>query len=190
MKTNQMNLRPLPAKVESLLQQHKAPPILVAHLTLVHDVAWKLTEGIKKEFPDLEFDRESVLFGAATHDIGKIIHPNELTEAGSEHETSGRNLLLKAGFPENYARFAFTHGGPRREPNPTLEDLLVQTADAIWKGKRYKNSESTLIDSIAAASSLAAWDIFSRIDNLLTELAKDSDERLAYQFGSKDQVDA
>ncbi len=184
-----MNLRPLPAKVNSLLQQHHAPPLLVAHLRLVHDVAWKLTESIGKSFPQLAFDKESVLFGAATHDIGKVIYPKELTEVGSEHETAGRELLLKAGFPENLARFAFTHGGPRREPNPTLEDLLVQTADAIWKGKRYKKTESELIQAIAIATNMAEWDVFSRIDDLMTELSMDSDERLAYQFSCQDQQD-
>ncbi len=176
-----MNLRPLPVKVESLLQQHNAPPLLVAHLTLVHDVAWKLTNGIKKSFPKLSFDQEAVIFGAATHDIGKAIHLRELSEAGSEHEITGRELLLKAGFPEEYARFAFTHGGPRREPNPTLEDLLVQVADAIWKGGRYEKTESALMRLIVSRLKLKDWQVFSILDDLLTELSQDADQRLAYQ---------
>lgn len=176
-----MNLRPLPAKIERLLQQHNAPPLLVAHLRLVHDVAWELTEGIKKSFPKLSFDQEAVLFGAATHDVGKTIHLRELSEPGSEHEVAGRKLLLQAGFPEEYARFAFTHGGPRREPNPTFEDLLVQIADAIWKGKRSEKTESLLIRSIVCATNLPEWQVFSVIDELLTEIAQDADKRLGYQ---------
>ncbi len=80
-----------------------APPVLV------HDVAWKLTDGISKSFPNLVFDRESVLFGAATHDIGKINHPTELREAVSEHETAGRDLLLNMGIPEKAHKLMSEH---------------------------------------------------------------------------------
>ena len=38
-----------------------------------------------------------MLFGAATHDIGKCVHPNELYEEGYKHEAAGKSLLLSHG---------------------------------------------------------------------------------------------
>ncbi len=38
-----MHLEPLPSEVADLLSQLDAPPRLAAHLTLVHDIACKLT---------------------------------------------------------------------------------------------------------------------------------------------------
>jgi hypothetical protein len=37
-----------------------------------------------------------VLFGAATHDIGKIVHVDDLSGSGSQHEAAGQQLLLEA----------------------------------------------------------------------------------------------
>ncbi len=38
-RSKNMNLEPLPSKVYELLQRLHAPPRLIAHLTIVHDVA-------------------------------------------------------------------------------------------------------------------------------------------------------
>ena len=50
-----------------------------------------------------------MLFGAATHDIGKTPHPAELSGPGSAHEEAGRELLLSLGGSPRLARFAATH---------------------------------------------------------------------------------
>src|ERR1044071_5007934 len=81
--------RPLPDRVVELLGKVGAPPRLAAHLRLVHDVAWRIARWIEREFPDLEFDVESALFGAATHDIGKAVHREELSGPGHAHELGG-----------------------------------------------------------------------------------------------------
>lgn len=176
-----MQYKALPKEISELLEKLDAPPRLVAHLTLVHDVACELTSRLKISFPHLEFDREAVLFGAASHDIGKIFCRAELTQSGCEHEEKGLELLLKEGFSARLSRFALTHGGPKREPNPTLEDLLVQEADAIWKGGRFKALENALIQSIKDQTGLDEWEVFSKLDDILTEIADSSDERLAWQ---------
>ena len=44
-------------------------------------------------WPVLSVDHEAVLYGAATHDIGKVLHPNELDGPGNEHEKDGPALL-------------------------------------------------------------------------------------------------
>jgi len=39
--------------------------------------------------PALSFDADAVAFGAATHDIGKARHLEELTVPGVRHEAAG-----------------------------------------------------------------------------------------------------
>ncbi|WP_338056806.1 hypothetical protein [Streptomyces sp. ZAF1911] len=82
-------LRLLPEVVAALLRELAAPPRLAAHLRLVHDVAYELTDWFARFRPELTFDREAVLFGAATHDIGKAVHTAELEGPGSAHEPAG-----------------------------------------------------------------------------------------------------
>ncbi|MEU6315478.1 HDIG domain-containing metalloprotein [Streptomyces sp. NPDC047014] len=108
-------LRPLPPGVSALLRTLGAPPRLAAHLRLVHDVAHELADWVNGYCPGLGLDREAVLFGAATHDIGKTVHPAELSGPGSAHEPAGRELLLAHGFPERLARFAATHAAWQAE---------------------------------------------------------------------------
>ena len=85
--------RPLPDEVARLLRALDAPPRLAAHLRLVHDVAYELVEWLEQRYPALPLDREAVLFGAATHDVGKAVHIRELSGSGSAHEEAGRELL-------------------------------------------------------------------------------------------------
>src|SRR5690606_2570356 len=94
--SNPLRLQPLPAPAQALLEQHSAPPRLVAHLTLTHDVAARLVTGIRKHWPDLPLDVEAVRFGAATHDLGKVTYPEELQQPGNRHEAAGEQLLLAA----------------------------------------------------------------------------------------------
>lgn len=77
--TNQPLLRPLPIAAADVLHNVDAPPRLVAHLRAVHDVAGQLLEWIAGRDLDLGISPEAVLFGAATHDIGKTLHPAELS---------------------------------------------------------------------------------------------------------------
>ena len=79
-----MTPRPLPNEAKKLCDLLAAPPLLVAHLTLVHDGAADLLDSLGKEFPLLEVHREAVLFGAATHDLGKVLHPT--AEGGRDAE--------------------------------------------------------------------------------------------------------
>ena len=116
--------RPLPNSVVAVLGRLDAPPRLVAHLTLVHDAAVELVDGIREAFTGIEIENEAVCFGAATHDIGKVTHPNELSGPGNQHEIDGASLLLELGCPEPLARFTRTHGAWSTETLP-LDDLLV-----------------------------------------------------------------
>jgi hypothetical protein len=110
-----MLLQPLPPEINQLLHDLHAPPKLVAHLTLVHATAFTLSSRLREHWPDLLYDQQAVIIGAATHDIGKIVYPQELTQPGNRHEDAGPGLLIAHGLPEHYARFARTHAQWQQE---------------------------------------------------------------------------
>jgi hypothetical protein len=169
-------LRPLPGPAAELLRALDAPPRLGAHLRAVHDVAWSLTDTLGRLRPDLEFDTTAVLFGAATHDIGKIVHVAELSAPGHLHEEAGRDLLLRYGVPAHLARFAGSHGS-WDSPAATLDDLLVSLADKVWKAARVPDLEERVSRHLGGAP----WAAFLALDDVLQELAAGADERLAFQ---------
>ncbi|GHJ49894.1 phosphohydrolase [Catellatospora sp. TT07R-123] len=169
---------PLPGPAADLLRTLDAPPRLAAHLRLVHDVASRLTAALTAACPGLAYDRDAVLFGAATHDIGKAEHPAELAGPGHAHEQAGARLLRAHGISPELARFAAGHAHWDR--GSTTEDLLVTVADKVWKGKRVADLEQLLADRITAAGT-DRWEAFLLLDTLLERLAAGADERLAWQ---------
>ncbi|MFI6144055.1 HD domain-containing protein [Streptomyces sp. NPDC051109] len=175
-------LRALPPGVGELLRELAAPPRLVAHLRLVHDVAGQLADWLAAYSPGLSFARDAVLFGAATHDVGKAVHTAELSGPGSAHEEAGRELLLAHGFTEGQARFAATHAD-WAAPGVSVEELLVSTADKVWKGKRVPGLEDLLVARIAEAAGTEPWAVFLDLDELLGTIADGADRRLAFQGG-------
>ena len=173
-------LRPLPPAVAELLRSLDAPPRLAAHLRAVHDVAVQLVDWVQGRYPGLDVDRDGVLFGSATHDVGKVLHPEELTGPGSAHEDAGRDLLLSHGFPPSLARFAATHAD-WDDPAVTIEDLLVSTADKVWKDKRVPSLEDRLVKALAVAVRREPWEEYLALDDLLARLGADAGPRLAFQ---------
>ncbi|MCE0446562.1 MULTISPECIES: HD domain-containing protein [Streptomyces] len=174
-------LRPLPERAASLLARVDAPPRLVAHLRAVHDVAAQLVAWVQRHCPRLESDAEAVLFGAATHDIGKALHPAELSGPGARHEAAGRELLLTHGVEARLARFAGTHAS-WTAPGIGVEDLLVSLADKVWKNKRVPELEDLVVARLAGADGRPAWQWFMELDETLTAIGEGADRRLAYQM--------
>lgn len=168
-------------RIAELLQRLDAPPRLVAHLRAVHDVASQLIAWVEPQYPALVFDREAVLFGAATHDIGKTVHAAELSGPGSEHEEAGRELLLAHGVSAELARFAGSHASWDVQ-GVGIEDLLVSLADKIWKNKRVPDLEDLVVVELSRSSGRAAWEEFMNLDEVLTRVGDGSDERLAFQM--------
>ncbi|WP_328862712.1 HD domain-containing protein [Streptomyces sp. NBC_00306] len=173
-------LRPLPPVVAELLRSLEAPPRLAAHLRAVHDVAVELSDWVRDRYPDVAVDRDAVLFGAATHDIGKTLHPEELAGPGSAHEPAGRDLLLDRGFEPALARFAATHAS-WDDPAVTIEDLLVSTADKVWKDKRVPDLEDRLVRALAEATGREPWEEYLALDDVLSGLGAEAGRRLAFQ---------
>ncbi|MEU4083208.1 HD domain-containing protein [Streptomyces aureus] len=175
------SLRPLPAEAARLLDDVGAPLRLVAHLRAVHDVAARLLAWIDGRGLDLGVDPEAVLFGAATHDIGKALHPEELSAPGARHEAAGRELLMARGVDSRRARFAATHAS-WTDDGVAMEDLLVSLADKIWKNKRVPELEGLVVAALAAASGRQAWEEFLDLDDVLTRIGDGADDRLAFQM--------
>jgi hypothetical protein len=176
----------LPELATRLCVELKAPPRLVAHLSLVHDAACELVQGLEDRFPGFHFDHDAILFGASTHDLGKILHPTELSGPGYRHEEEGSAFLEGNGVPPQLARFARTHASWDREP-VEIEDLLVALADKVWKGQRNEVLEGMIADRIAVATGITKWEVFSHLDQLLTSFADKGEERLEWQqqFGTE-----
>jgi len=172
-------LRPLPLRAAELLRDVEAPPRLVAHLRAVHDVAAELVGWAVRR--GLDVDANAVLFGAATHDIGKALHRGELSGPGSEHEAAGRDLLLDLGVAPELAKYAAKHS--MLSAGSTLDELLVSLADTVWKGKRRTELEDLVVARLAEASGREVWDEFLELDTVLTAIGDGADERLAYQMG-------
>ena len=175
------NMRPLPKQVEEICIRVNAPPRLVAHLTLVHDVACSLVEECQERLPGLKLDADSVTFGAATHDIGKARHRAELIEAGSQHEAEGERLLKECGVVASLARFARTHAAWRTDTSLALEDLFVTLADTCWKGKRLPELDELVARRVAAQTARNEWEVYLVLDDILQKLSSDADQRLVWQ---------
>ena len=177
---NISELEELPMPVQRLLQNVAAPPLLTRHLTLVFNAALEITSQLQKEWPALPLKRDDILFGAATHDIGKVSVPSELFDKGRQHEAAGYALLIQQGIDFDLARFALNHGD-WNEPSLTLEDLLVILADKIWKGRRIHGLEERISAEIAQALNLDFWEVNPKLDTMLSDLALGADQRLNWQ---------
>ena len=173
-------LRLLPQRAADLLEHLQSPPRLAAHLRIVHDVACQIADWTDRRYPALSYDRDAMLFGAATHDIGKAIHLAELSGPGSAHEEAGRQLLLAHGISPALARFAATHAS-WSQPGITVEDLLVSVADKAWKNKRIPELEDLLAATLTQASGRDPWDGLIALDNLLETIGDGADQLLAFQ---------
>jgi putative nucleotidyltransferase with HDIG domain len=166
-----------PENALRLLVELGAPPWLVRHHELVVEAASVLCQRVPAEV-GVSFDRDEVLLGAALHDVGKILHPDEMKAPGHRHESAGQSLLVERGVPPEIARFCVTHAS-WDTPERTLEDLLVALADKLWKGKREEELEARVIQMIAAHSKREQWEVFEQLDSICEQIAADGTSRLA-----------
>ena len=175
-----LRLRPLPPVAEALLIELDAPARLAAHLRAVHDVAGQIVTWVQDRYPATNVDHSAVLIGAALHDIGKVLHPDELVGPGSSHEDSGYRLLLARGIDEHVAQLVRDHGAWRTR-EATMDLLLVCLADSIWKDKRLSDLEELVVDRIAVATGHERWAVFAEVDEQLSAIGSHAVRRLAYQ---------
>ncbi len=148
---------------------------LKTHVTLVGEAADLLISAIEKL--GIVLDRDFIQAGVVIHDIGKIIHTNEMTGPGSEHEPEGEKMLLKAGVCARLARVCLSHAR-WASMECSLEELLIALADKLWKGKRVENLELEVVDRVAHLLEKERWDIFPVLDMVYEEIASSGHERL------------
>jgi len=165
------------ARALRLLADLGASPWLVRHHELVLEAAVLLCDRIERDFR-LTFDRARVLAGAALHDAGKIVHPDEMSNPGHEHERAGERLLLANEVPATVARFCVTHAS-WDAADISIEDLFVALADKLWKGKRDDELERRVADALARDLKREAWAVFDMLDAICEAVASDGPERLA-----------
>ncbi len=178
---NELSLSPLPEWVGNFCRDIGVPPRLSSHLILVHDVAIKLVDAIQKLWPELKIERETIFFGAATHDIGKSLYPDELVGTGHKHESAGFELLINNSIAENLARFTITHAEWINKDSILLEDLFVALADNCWSGKRNDELENLISRKISESINIETWEAFLNLDNIIDYVSADADKRLYWQ---------
>ncbi|HEY7370757.1 MAG TPA: HD domain-containing protein [Polyangia bacterium] len=166
-----------PADASQLLVALGASPWLVRHHELVVEAARALASRVRSEL-HVPFDQELVLLGAALHDAGKVIHADEMSGPGHQHERAGEQLLVSQGIPEEVARFCVTHADWDDDARG-VEDLLVALADKLWKGKREEGLEQRAVARVAALTRREPWEVFAAFEAICEAIAAGGLDRLA-----------
>lgn len=162
-------------KAESLLIELGAPERLLQHGRLVLEAADELVTALVAL--EVAFDAASVRIGALLHDAGKILHPNELSGGGAQHEEAGERFLLEQGVDPKIARFCLSHA-QWSTMQCGLEDLLVALADTLWKGVRREELERRVIHEVANRLGVDPWSVFIDLDSCFERIADNGGERL------------
>ncbi|MCX2779953.1 HD domain-containing protein [Microbulbifer thermotolerans] len=158
-----------------LLDSMNAPNRLKTHVRLVGEAAEILIQ--KCEDIGLNLDFNFIRMGVAIHDIGKIVHHQEMTGPGSNHEPEGERILLNKGVSPKLARVCLSHAR-WQEMECSTEELIIALADSLWKGRRAELLELEIIDRFARKLNLDRWEIFSELDLAFEDIASGGHERL------------
>lgn len=161
-------------QARQLLYNLEAPSHLIKHSELVCEVASQLVDIFTAI--GISCNKDLVEAGAVLHDCGKIIHPEELYQAGNQHEAEGKKLLLKIGIDKKVASFCISHAS--WHDSCSIEELIVALSDKLWKGKREQDLEMLIITKIANILEEEYWQIFTLIDDAFEKIAAQADKRL------------
>jgi hypothetical protein len=167
----------LPTRAEAfaLLAAVGAPARLVRHAELVGEAADLLLAALAGL--GVAVGADLVRAGAALHDVGKALHPDELARPGAAHEAAGERLLLARGVDAALARVCRSHA-QWATMECSLEELVVALADKLWKGVRVAALEEAVIDRAAEASGRSRWDLYVPLDAAFEAVAAGGDARL------------
>jgi hypothetical protein len=123
---------------------------------------------------------DAVRYGVVVHDIGKILHPEEISGGGSLHEKAGQMLLLSHQVPKALARICIAHARWQDVDGKEalFEELIVALADRLWKGRRDAALEERVIARCAGRLIADVWDVFVPLDTLFESIAAGGHERL------------
>lgn len=157
-----------------LLKLLNAPQHLVRHLELLSEAAASLTAGLAAL--GLNLDADWIARASMLHDLGKILHPEELLTPGHAHEEAGYKLAIAHGQPESLASICRTHASWQYAQS--LEALTVALADKLWKGKRDEALEAHFIAQASARLNQDPWTLYIPLDDLFEQVAADGPARL------------
>lgn len=138
----------------ALLRSLGASAWLVKHHELVVEAAVLICDALEQDL-GLRFGRATVLLGASLHDAGKIVHPEEMSGGGSQHEAAGQELLVRSGVRAEITRFCVTH--------------------ASWETDRIEDA----LGALAARTELATWEVYHAFDSICEAVAAAGPERLS-----------
>jgi len=158
-----------------LLNLLNAPDHLKLHVSLVGEAADLLIEKCKQLA--ISIDENMIKIGVVIHDIGKIVHTNEMSESGSKHEPEGQRILIEKGVDPKIARCCISHA-QWHSMECSLEELLIALSDKLWKGKRVEELELRVIDMVSDMLGNSRWELFAELDNHFEYIASGGTERL------------
>jgi hypothetical protein len=161
--------------VYQFLQELDASAHLILHVQLVGEAAELLI--VKLQSLQIQFNENLVRLGVAFHDVGKILHPEELQVKGNRHEAAGEKLLLDRGVDPKLARCCRSHG-QWQTLDCSLEELLVALADKLWKGQRVRPLEELVLNRLVALSDRDYWELFLEMDACFETIAGGGVDRL------------
>ncbi|MEO1131899.1 MAG: HD domain-containing protein [Cyanobacteria bacterium J06639_1] len=157
------------------LEELGASAPLVLHVKLVGEAAELLIA--KLHDLDIQFDERFVCLGVAFHDVGKILHSQELVERGKLHEAHGEQLLIARGVDPALARCCRSHG-QWQTMVCSFEEICVALADTLWKGKRNPDLEERLVRMTSTKCQKDYWELFIELDACFEAIAAEGDSRL------------
>ncbi|HEY4250926.1 MAG TPA: HD domain-containing protein [Roseomonas sp.] len=114
------------------------------HLRGVTRIALAIAEEFAAMDPQVRIDRDLVIAGGLTHDVGKpwefdaanrvrwTQDPSASGLPSLRHPVYGAHLCIAAGLPEEIAHIALAHSFEGEHLVRSLECLIVQRADHLW----------------------------------------------------------
>ena len=158
-----------------LLKRLGAPSHLLRHVELVGEAADLLLSELRAA--RISVSEDFVRVGVVLHDVGKIHHPQEMSQPGSLHEPEGEKMLLEAGAPPDVARVCLSHAR-WGSMECSLEELLIALSDKLWKGVRRADLEEAVIRNSGERSGRDYWDLFVSMDSCFERIADEGAARL------------
>lgn len=170
-----MQRQPEPDECLRLVFELSSSAWLLRHHELVLEAARQLRARLHNHVVDVDW--RLVECGAAIHDVGKALHPEEMRGPGHQHEVAGQQLLIAHGFPLSIATMCTAHA-EWTAPERQLEELLVALADKVWKGVRLAELEESVARAISARSGVEYWSAWQIVDGACEEVAAAAESRL------------
>ncbi|MDR2871895.1 MAG: hypothetical protein LBV45_05130 [Xanthomonadaceae bacterium] len=151
-----------------LLEKLGASERLLQHVRQVGEAADRLMRAYQQL--GIVFDATMIELGAAMHDAGKILYPEELDGPGARHEPSGQTLLLAHDVPLEITRCCVSHGTWNRV-EVSFEERTVALADMLCRGARELRLEQSIVAMAADRLSTDRQSIHEELNRTFERIA-------------------